>query len=357
MDFDLLDTSDLTEEHRQWAVDVQKDPWKLSKSPEVIQGHKGVVMRAIQGDPTCVEFASAELRADDEVITEAITLDPEVLQFAAEELKADMTIARHAVASGWQALKHIAEEVRADKEFMLEQIEKNWFLAVYAADSLKKKQRFWLDVMQQKEDGWYAYVNYATPELLDDLELLNEAIRNDIFAFKFCPEALRADKDFVMQTIREVSWVCVKDIHASLRADEEVIFEACMQDLDALTYASEDLLENDRFIWHLVEQNPRALLYCPTDHLRVDREKAFKAVKTNGSTLAYIAKKHRGEKTFINEAINTCIGKSTRLGKISGIPWIIEDRVRDTPPETDDEVDEDDEENHQDTAAAAVMDE
>ena len=126
-------------------------------------------------------------------------------------------------------------------------------------------------------------------------------IREDASAIESVSDALRNDRDFILEAVR-VNGLALRHASADLRDDRDFVLEAAQVNSLALGGAS-DALRNDRdFVLEAVRVNGRAFGGA-SDALRNDRNVALEAVRANGPALWGASEALRNDRNFVLEAV------------------------------------------------------
>jgi hypothetical protein len=107
------------------------------------------------------------------------------------------------------------------------------------------------------EAGQGAALEFCSPALRADPEIVLLATRQNGFAMSFADPALKSDKTFLLSVFRNcraLDGESLRSATAAMRADPEVVAAACAKDPWALAYASNDLKSNKAFMKRLREE-------------------------------------------------------------------------------------------------------
>jgi len=207
----------------------------LSDAPPEIRADKEVVLSAMQQNGLQLQYASAELRGDREVVLSAIQQHGRYLQYASAEVRGDREVVLSAVQQSGMQLEFASTELRGDRELVL--------VAMRQGGSL-------LD---------------ASLELRADREVVLAAVQsarcNAARQFSFACEALKANREFVLELLRRKCDV-LPSASADLKADGGVVLSAmqhakcCYEEegsvLNLYMHASSDLRDDRDFLFATV---------------------------------------------------------------------------------------------------------
>mmetsp|Transcript_34511 Transcript_34511/g.75322 ORF Transcript_34511/g.75322 Transcript_34511/m.75322 type:complete len:492 (-) Transcript_34511:99-1574(-) len=269
-----------------WFHTVKRDWKQLANAPEELRQNPGLVGEAMRhSSGAALSHAAEELRADEEfVLGAAQELGAAVLKYASTKLASDRDFVLKVVdfCSPLEALEHIDLDLRtellADEDFVLEALREGGADVLESASTKLRENRVFMlraaalcppgEVFQYASDGlikelyadrdWVLeavgevgaeVLEHASPELLNDKNFI-------LAALKCCPpgEVLEyaapelratfyADRDFVLQAVKDAGVQVLEDADAKLRADREFLLEAAKAtSLEAvLPYAPEEL--------------------------------------------------------------------------------------------------------------------
>lgn len=208
--------------------------------------------------------APSELLSDREFMLKAVDECGFALEYASDELKNDEEVVLTAI-QGWDgvsvnysyAIKEASEELRSNKEFMRKAIELTEGEAFCGAtDELKNDKEFVLFA-----------VRHGSPPHQCDPDIV----------LRYASEEMRADKDVVLAAVRKNGW-SLYYASEELKADKDVVLVATINNSWSLTYASPTLRENKDFIIELVKRAGDYALHYVDEALQNDAD-VLEAVK------------------------------------------------------------------------------
>ena len=154
--------------------------------------------------------------------------------------------------------------------------------------------------------GWPLSPSYASRRLLDDCEIIAAGVRHSGQALMHAPDAMRADKAFVMSILSRPRIMfetsCLEHCSPELRADRELVEAAVRQDPYAIAEASDEL-QDDRELVLLALTTQRAsqaghMLRYASEALRRDRDLVLTAVRLDWKALLYADDELRQDPEF-----------------------------------------------------------
>lgn len=123
-------------------------------------------------------------------------------------------------------------------------------------------------------------------EMVDDEDIVLQAISQNPDALLYASERLRSDKAVVLQAVSQMGRALR---HATLacRSDRSIVLAAVKQDGMALAYATKELRKDREIEKVALQQNPNALQYAGT--LSADQDAVLDAVTRESATVRYIS--------------------------------------------------------------------
>lgn len=103
------------------------------------------------------------------------------------------------------------------------------------------------------------YIEFASPELRDDKELILEAVKNDGINLCWASDRLKNDKEIVLTAV-EYDGKSLEFASDELKDDKEFMMKACKINGYALEFAS-DRLKNDREVVLEACKNNKSIFY------------------------------------------------------------------------------------------------
>ena len=159
-----------------------------------------VVLDASRRDGRVLQFASDELRQDQEVVFLAVSHDPSALEFASEALRGHdpefvlRTIAIH----GGRSLRCVLEPLASDRRFLVNAAVQHAKALRYVAPDLRHDREFILSIVREAA----APLRYAPAEMCDDAEIMLAAVANDGGALTYASPALCTNQEFLLAAVK-----------------------------------------------------------------------------------------------------------------------------------------------------------
>lgn len=151
----------------------------------------------------------------------------------------------------------------------------------------------------------YFYLNRKLKERFPEFFGTEKVINKDV---KQYTRDQGIDRDYLAHPVL----VGEKEVEDLLRTpefikDQDFMLEAARLDLSNIVCASRSLLTNHDFLMKLnAEFGPKALsvIYHTIEHIRIDEEAVFEALKKDATLIMAVLDKVRDEDRFVSEAIN-----------------------------------------------------
>mmetsp|Transcript_25088 Transcript_25088/g.38173 ORF Transcript_25088/g.38173 Transcript_25088/m.38173 type:complete len:287 (-) Transcript_25088:39-899(-) len=137
----------------------------------------------------------------------------------------------------------------------------------------------------------------------EEWEQLLQELSQDSASISGFSEALRQDKEFMLQAVKH-TWKALAFASPALRADRDLVLEAVLIAGDALSFASEELRKDKDLVLQAAKNDYLALRYA-SEALRSDRDVVLEAVRLNGHALGYASPELRGDREVVLRAVRS----------------------------------------------------
>ena len=173
-----------------WTAGVKKDWRLLADAPYEITNDRELVQEAIlSSQGRALQYASVELRADENLVLMATSFFGTAFAHAAPELQGNRRFVLEAIASHGAALAHASDSLRSDKTFLIEAAKGGSGLCLQGAkEDLKSDRTLVLEMAVHDA----ASVKFAAEELQNDKEFAMEAAKRNGSVLKFLPSKFQA---------------------------------------------------------------------------------------------------------------------------------------------------------------------
>eukprot|EP01061_Rhynchopus_euleeides_P027600 TRINITY_DN4487_c0_g1_i4.p1 TRINITY_DN4487_c0_g1~~TRINITY_DN4487_c0_g1_i4.p1 ORF type:complete len:449 (+),score=154.38 TRINITY_DN4487_c0_g1_i4:163-1509(+) len=277
-------------ESRECAVALMGvDPASFVKLPALSRGDSDIALAAVQANGTNLEHVCGTLSDDPTVVRAACASDPAALRFAGPEMRGDVPLLLGMLECSPSHLGCAPSHLLCDREFAVRAL--------------------------RASNGWG--FRHLSGELRADRELAIYAVRRYVPAFEFCNSALRGDRAFVLQLLRDVVSITLHQRLPALRSWWEQLrgAPALLPKTFRFNYPRDSLmlrhvlngLNADREIVMLSLSCWGESLRYASDALRADKGVVMAAVQSMGDALQYASPELRANKAVAYAALrNKC---------------------------------------------------
>ena len=252
------------------AFNILKHPGKPNKIfnnvlkaqlPPVLFGDLEFMTNALKITPKFFELASEKLRGDFDFCMMAMERGFN-LKFASDEMRANRDVVEKAVSNCGSALEFASAEMHANKELVLLALKTNSGIDRFSLSILTPELRADRDVVLRAVEQCGRDLEFASPELQDDEEVVKTALDN-FTSFEYVSKSLRSnpeivlsglsksngfefishnfeDRDFALNAIK-IDSAIAENFPPKFLSDREFILAAVKIDGNALVYASDEL--------------------------------------------------------------------------------------------------------------------
>mmetsp|Transcript_34875 Transcript_34875/g.81521 ORF Transcript_34875/g.81521 Transcript_34875/m.81521 type:complete len:383 (-) Transcript_34875:20-1168(-) len=194
-----------------WLALVARSGEALEGADANLRDDKEVVMAAVQQSGYALDSASLRLKDDKEVALAAVSQAGSALQYASPQLRRDLDVVSAAFRNDHEALTYAAKDAQdlwANRVFVMDAV-------AYCGSSLQ----------------------YASPQLIDDEEVVLAAVTQDGYALSFASEKLRGNKNVALAAARQ-SRHALNHVQPLLWCDRGFVLQAVSLDASALKRAA-----------------------------------------------------------------------------------------------------------------------
>ena len=267
---------------RQEALrEIERDASVFSRLDPELQADREIALAAIrrQGRPALLDGEHGVT-----IVDSGWTTIPVV---APTELEADREVAAATAFSqafGPGLLQYLTPELQADREIVREAVKQDGLALQFAAPELQADREIVREAV--KQDG--LALQYAAPELKADPEIVLEAVQGKALAFRLANPGLRIDRAFVTEAVRRNGMV-LNYVAPDLRTDPRIMLAAVGQDglvMVIVAKVAPQIVADTAFLLEAVRLNEHVLKHVASG-LRADRTFMMAAVRSNGRALQY----------------------------------------------------------------------
>lgn len=228
----------------------------FSRISDRLRNNSDVVKEALQYSDdlgSICRHVSQSLIHDKEFVSWMLRSGYNVYSYLPYELRNNNKLLHQAVVHHPEALRHASNRILRTRELVRLVVRKNGDCFQYVPSKWQATPQFLMEAMSGPKK---MPLQYATPNLQDDLSMVMLAVRHNPAQLQFASERLRAN--------------------------EEVVFEATRESVAVLQFASDELRDNFSFMVKILGRDPTAYLYASYG-LRHNEEFALAALKNSTS--------------------------------------------------------------------------
>ena len=168
--------------------------------PQVFRNDKEVMLKIVSKNSLALSNASQELKDDRQVVMAAIqnrqSSAPQAIQYASKKLKSDRRIARAVLRHGYgiKALKHLPRKLREDYKLVLlavksssEECNETYETLSELSEQMVEDADIVFEAVKRRGSNLRFVEDLV---LLDDIEIIKAACKNDGAAIQYCPKGL-----------------------------------------------------------------------------------------------------------------------------------------------------------------------
>lgn len=132
-------------------------------------------------------------------------------------------------------------------------------------------------------------------------DLLEEIREGDTLDFSQINQLLLADKEVVLELAKFDGWATLQKIAINFRSDKDVVLACARQNINALQFASPEILRDKDFVLELIKMDGMAIGYLGKEFSE-DEEIASAAMSNNPQSIMYLKGRLR-EKYIMEELL------------------------------------------------------
>lgn len=261
--------------------------------PESIKNDKKFVLEFInETHLSILHFLNYDLRNDREIVKSSTFYgDADALQYASEELKKDDEFMKSIVRTLPKALKYASDNVKNNKEFVIGCIkERNGEILEFSGEIVRNDKEIIIAALNKRKDIY----NHSRLLL-------------DTFYLKFLGEKLKSDKDFLLSII-EMDGSALQYASEELKNDKDFVLRAYEINHQSLQYVGKSLLSNDKDIIKLVVRRYGNLFEYVNENLKKDKKFIFELLaEGNSSFIQFIDNTLKDDKVFMMQVMKKAV--------------------------------------------------
>ncbi len=221
---------------------VKADPRVLKFTPHLLSDENIILARLFK-EPESFSDLSPEMQNSREFVLKGVKIQPRILLQTSDKMLDDDEVVRTAFNSGCPAevFAKVSLRLRNDLDFV-ETLKFDNFLE-HAGEKVVGNRQF----MFRKVSERGAQLEFATPALQDDKDLVLEAVRTSRSSLKYASLRLRDDFDVVWEAIRDGA-PTLHDAGPSMRDNEMIALRALANNYHDYNALSERLKKDPKII-------------------------------------------------------------------------------------------------------------
>ena len=271
----------------------------LEHFPEPLRLNRKCALAAVSHYGRAIQWVGEALRGDKEVAIAAVQQCGAALQWIDPTLRDDREVVMAAVkwrgesvrgynAPDWRnphaPLQYASGELRSDKEICICAITHAKVNTLATWYSVAEELRADVDVAMALTSHQFDTLSFVPAVLLSETKLVRAALRSEgPRNFAALPSALRDDRQFCLDTVRENADTFAA-MSPSMRADEEIAIEAASRSGQAFRHASAALRLTKAVVLPAVRNS--AIVLCDARDFCSDREVVLAALRGSTCTVS-----------------------------------------------------------------------
>lgn len=248
------------------------------------------------------------LQTDKDIQLKLLELNPSLLDRLDDNAKNDKEIVLFASLIDLDSFRYASSSLKDDGEFVKKIIKlcmtkPDLYSSILSevSDNLKDDREVVLYAVRR--DG--TELQHASVRLQNDLQVVKEAMKSNLAAFKFASEAIKEDKQLISQVInlsgKNLAW-----LNENYRNDMKFVEKILEEDVQYVKFAGDTLRNNETFMLKVLERgkdNGYGLLKFAGESLKNKLSFVKAAVDYDESNLAYIGENLDYDKEFALKVI------------------------------------------------------
>lgn len=269
--------------------------WLLGSSAEDALVTLRSTLESVVNESYVLGCVAHELTRCRQAFKRAMAMNHTAIKHAEASLQKDQEI-----VFTW-ALEHVSDFRKCDRDFIYTVVEANGE-ALEKIPECFRSDRDLVTLALRKSNGWA--LQYASPELQRDKELVLTAVRMNGWALEHAAQEMRQDAAVVMAAV-ETTGMALDFASKELKSNRSIVLAAIRKSGgNALKCASEELKQDRSVGLAAVHENGLMLEHVATA-LKDDQEVVSEAVKANGLALEHASARLRGVKEVAMRAVQS----------------------------------------------------
>lgn len=274
------------------TVDYDHDRIRAVLVSKGLNNDRDYMLAAIKERGSNLQFCSEALRNDPDLVIRAVASAysrrdvplqhfgfSSPLEYASDELKQNNDFVRRAIRHDWKSLEFAGDQIKNDPIVIMEALhqlreEKRGYRRTptfveaykhhspmeYASEQLKQDKAFILQALERTE-GEETILTFADPKIKDDKDVLLSAVARQGLLLQSASDRLKQDPEIVLKAV-ENNGQALGYAAAFLKDNEQIVQEAVLNDGMALQFASSRLRNDEMIVESAVSGNPDAIIFA-----------------------------------------------------------------------------------------------
>lgn len=254
--------------------EVMNDPSLFQYAPESLKEDKQFALELMTQSGLAIAHLSKNLQEDPDIVQSAITKDPEAYKLLNNDYKHDEDIAMSCLSRNGEMIEFAPSAIKQNIQFQL------------AAIANTPKALNYIDI---NSPNYHVLQKIASVGLLRQRKALCTIYQND------------HDKAAIIEALK-INGLGLELVSNLLKHDIEVIATAIENNPKALAFCPDDVLQSEHFMIHLMKKNGMALILLPAG-LKANEQVVIAAVSQKGAALQYAAAELKANEQVVAAAV------------------------------------------------------
>lgn len=257
----------LTEEEKELLIGLAyKKSADIGKYTELFDNNLSMMARLVRINGLLLNYASPNLKENDEIIEIALKQNPEAVEFAANKYKENKEFIKNLLQTNQTLFRHASEILKNDKEYVLELLKQDYTsmgtLFKYAGDNLKEDRELVMSAVYKKGGN----LRFVSPKYQDDEDIVSIAVNNTGYAIRYASDRLKDNRQIGLLAANKSHGTSIEDLSPRLRDDKELILKALVFNDYAFVCASDRLREDKEVVESALRKNPKLFKYVGSNY-------------------------------------------------------------------------------------------
>lgn len=205
------------------------------------------------------------------------------------------------------ALSQASKSLAKDKEVVKIAVLNQPASLKYADQSLKADKQFILELIRDFDGASFtknvcSILEFSDPILQNDKEVVEEAVKKDNYSINYASSEVLNDDKFMYRLVIENKGLLNYDACKKLARDQEFMLKVLEEDPFLIQNASESIKSNKFIMDNVVSKNGNLLFYA-SSQLKNDKDLALRAIKEDEKAFAFVGINLKSDENFLIDAI------------------------------------------------------